>query len=224
MTRVLVLRPEPGASATVKRARERGLDAVAIPLFEIQPVAWDVPDASAFDGLLLTSANAIRWGGDRLTELRGLPVHAVGGATSDAAREAGFDIASTGDAGVERLLGSIEPGLKLLHLAGEDRKSLDGTEQQITAVTVYRSSQTETADLDCAEGIALIHSPRAGRRFAELVDAAAIDRKSLTIAAISREAADAVGQGWAAVEAAEAPNDDALLALTERLCNKAAST
>ena len=40
MRRVLVLRPEPGASATVERARRLGLDAVAIPLFEIEPVAW----------------------------------------------------------------------------------------------------------------------------------------------------------------------------------------
>ena len=44
---------------------------------------------------------------------------------------------------------------------------------------------------------------------------------SVAIAAISREAAEAAGEGWAAVEVAAAPNDDALLALTERLCNKA---
>ena len=123
MKRLVVLRPEPGASATVRRARERGLDAFAIPLFEIEPVAWRAPEASGFDGLLLTSANAVRHGGDDLLELRGLPVYAVGSATADAAREAGFDVASTGDAGVERLLGSIEADLKLLHLAGEDRKA-----------------------------------------------------------------------------------------------------
>ena len=45
MRRVLVLRPEPGASATVERARQRGLDAVAMPLFEIEPVAWEAPEA-----------------------------------------------------------------------------------------------------------------------------------------------------------------------------------
>ena len=41
MRRVLVLRPEPGASATVERARERGLDAIAAPLFEIEPIALE---------------------------------------------------------------------------------------------------------------------------------------------------------------------------------------
>ena len=63
----------------------------------------------------------------------------------------------------------------------------------------------------------MAHSPRAARRLAELVD----DKASVAIAAISREAAVAAGEGWAAVEVAAAPNDDALLALTERLCNKA---
>ena len=72
MRRVLVLRPEPGASATVERARERGLDAVAIPLFEIEPLAWEAPEAGSFDGLLLTSANAVRHGGEGLASLRGL--------------------------------------------------------------------------------------------------------------------------------------------------------
>ena len=225
MKRVLVLRPEPGASATVERARQRGIEAVAIPLFEVEPIGWDVPEASSFDGLLLTSANAVRCGGDQLKDLRGLQVYAVGPSTADAAREAGFDIASTGEAGVDRLLGSIDPELRLLHLSGEDRRAPEGAKQQITSVSVYRSKALENVDLDSArDKVALIHSPRAGRRFAELVDASAVDRKTIAIAAISREAANAVGDGWAAVEAAEVPNDDALLALTERLCNKVRST
>ena len=33
MNRVLVLRPEPGASLTVEKARQQGLDAVALALF-----------------------------------------------------------------------------------------------------------------------------------------------------------------------------------------------
>ena len=218
MKRVLVLRPEPGASATVKRARERGLDAIAVPLFEVEPVAWDVPEAASYDALLLTSANAVRHGGDGLKELRALPVHAVGEMTAEATREAGFDIASTGDAGVERLLGSIEPGLKLLHLAGEDRKEPEDVRQQIRAVTVYRSRAKDDVVLnDVAGTVALIHSARAAKRFAELTDR--IERGTIAIAAISQEARVAAGEGWATTEAAPSPDDEALLALAERLCN-----
>ncbi len=63
MTRVLVLRPEPAASATVSEARKRGLDVIAVPLFEIESVDWRAPNLHDFDGILLTSANALRFGG-----------------------------------------------------------------------------------------------------------------------------------------------------------------
>src|SRR4051794_3763585 len=121
MTRVLVLRPEPGASATAERARALGLEAIASPLFEIQPVEWRSPDPNRFDGLLLTSANAVRHGQGQLRELHSLKVYAVGDATAEAARERGFEIAATGDGGVERLLDSIDRNLRLLHLCGEHR-------------------------------------------------------------------------------------------------------
>jgi uroporphyrinogen-III synthase len=222
MRRVLVLRPEPGASATAGRVRERGLEPVVIPLFEIEAVDWKAPDAGGFDGLLLTSANAVRCGGEQLKDLRGLPVNAVGAATAEAARGEGFDIASTGDAGVERLLGSIAPELKLLHLAGEDRKIPADVRQEITSVTVYRAKAINDPDLSTAPGrVALIHSPRAGRRFAELVER---EKGSIAIAAMNAEAAAAVGAGWAAVQIAESPTDEALLALTERLCNNMPAT
>lgn len=216
MKRVLVLRPQPGADATVERARKRGLDAIAVPLFEVEPLAWEAPETSGFDGLLLTSANAVRHAGDGLQALRGLKAYAVGEATAEAAREAGFDIASSGDSGVDRLLGSLEPDLKLLHLCGEDRREPAQARQAITPLPVYRARPIDSPDLAAAEGsVALVHSPRAGRRLAELVG----NRGAIAIAAISEAAAQGMGDGWLCVAAAEQPDDDALLALAARLCN-----
>ena len=68
----------------------------------------------------------MRFGGPGLAALRGLPVHAVGEATAAAARASGFDVASVGYAGVERLVGALDPKLRLLHLAGEDRAAYRG--------------------------------------------------------------------------------------------------
>ena len=216
MAQLLVLRPESVASATLARARELGLDAVAVPLFEIEPVGWEAPQAGGFDGLLLTSANAVRCAGDQLQDLRGLKAYAVGEATAAAARDAGFDIASTGEAGIERLLGSIEPDLRLLHLCGEDRRAPQEARQTITPLAVYRAKPIEHPRLPAPAGsVALIHSPRAGRRFAELVT----DRSGALVAAISAAAAEAAGTGWKSVEVAERPDDEALLALAARLCN-----
>ena len=215
MARVLVLRPEPGASTTVERARALQLDAIAHPLFEVSPVAWQAPELSSFDGLLLTSANALRHGGDGLEALRGLKAYAVGEATAGLAREAGFDIAATGEAGVQRLLASIEPDLRLLHLCGAERQDAGEVRQTIVPIVAYRSIAVDAGKLPKAD-VVLVHSARAGERLAELAQ----DRPGMAVAAISRGAADAVGDGWRAVEVADAPNDDALLALAARLCNK----
>lgn len=220
MMRLLVLRPEPGSTATVERARRLGLDVLAIPLFEIEPLAWQAPLAR-FDGLLLTSASAVRHAGPQLGQLRNLPVYAVGEATAAAAREAGFVVAATGDGGADRLLGSVHPKLKLLHLCGADRKTPVGARQQITPVPVYQARPRKIQIGQLSNSVALIHSPRAAERFADLVHPAA--RGSISIAAISRDALGVAGEGWAGAEAAEKPNDDALLVLAARLCNKTAA-
>jgi uroporphyrinogen-III synthase len=217
--RVVVLRPEPGATVTAERAREYGLEAVVIPLFVLEPVAWHVPDPAGFDALLLTSANAVRMAGDQLSALRRLRVHAVGGATAEAARDAGFDIASVGEAGVDAVLETIVPELKLLHLCGRDRREPHAVRQAITPLVVYRATAIDAPDLTQADGaVAIVHSPRAGRRLGELVS----ERTSIAIAAISAAAAEAAGDGWKRITIADAPTDEALLALAAQLCNKPA--
>ncbi|HVL77816.1 MAG TPA: uroporphyrinogen-III synthase [Sphingomicrobium sp.] len=222
MRRLVVLRPEPAAGATVARARRIGLEALAIPLFRVEPVAWEAPDQSRFDALLLTSAHAVRHGGEGLERFRGLPVHAVGEATAQAAREAGFGIATTGDWGIDRLLGLIDPALRLLHLCGEHRSAAGKARQEITAIPVYRSAAIPApADFDTIEGVVVaVHSPRAAERLAELVEARGLNRATIRIAAISEAAAAAAGAGWERVEASPTPDEPGLLALAASLCDK----
>ena len=57
MRRLLILRPEPGAGATVERARAFGLDALTVLLFKVEPVAWEAPEAGSFD----TSLTVRNW-------------------------------------------------------------------------------------------------------------------------------------------------------------------
>ena len=219
--RLFVLRPEPAASETEARAREAGLEVTVMPLFAVEPIAWEAPDAAGYDALLLTSANAVRHGGEGLLSLRGLPAHAVGEATAQAAREAGFGIASTGSSGVERLLGSLEPELRLLHLCGEDQVDSD-SRQKITSIVVYRSAELPApAGLGEIEGqVAAVHSARAGSRLRTLLEAAEPSPSTVSIAAISPAAAKAAGDGWAHCEAADEPNDAALITVAARLCGQ----
>jgi uroporphyrinogen-III synthase len=221
MKRLVVLRPEPGATQTMSKARQRGLDAVAIALFEVEPVAWDAPDLNQFSALLLTSANAVLYGGANLEALKSLPVFAVGAATAEAAREAGFAIAMTGGGGVDELLSRINPGVKLLHICGEHRRAPASPLQAITPITVYRSRERPSPEIGAAAGaVVLVHSSRAAAIFRTRLCSAELDAGSVAIAAISPAAAEAAGSGWESVDVAEQPTDDALLALAERLCNK----
>ena len=220
MRPLAVLRPEPGATATCEAARQMGLHPIAIPLFEIEPVTWTAPDPAGFDALLLTSANALRNGGRELGGLRGLPVYAVGEATASEARARGFSLSAVGTGGVDELLASIEPELRLLHLCGQERREPAAPRQSITHLPVYRATALPAPDLTPLAGaVAAVHSPRAGARLAELAASSGIDTSTTALAAISREAARATAGDWEQVVTADEPKDGALLALAARLCN-----
>lgn len=220
MRPLVIVRPEPGASATAEAARGLGLEPLVMPLFAVRPVAWEVPGLGGFDALLLTSANAIRHGGAGLDLLRALPAHCVGEATARAARDFGFEVATVGSGRVDPLLQSLPAGLRLLHLCGVHRREPRAPRQCIRVVPVYRSDEILASDeLGEVDGaVVAIHSPRAGSRFSDLADEIALRREGIAVAAISPEAAEAMGSGWQEIVAATEPSDPALLAIAARLC------
>jgi uroporphyrinogen-III synthase len=209
----MLLRPEPGLSASADRAGALGIEVICCPLFRVEPTRWGVPDPAGFDALLLTSANAARHAGPGLERLMQLPVHAVGRSTAEAARIAGLRVESIGDSNVEALLTRLPKNLRLLHLAGEDHKETAGL--RIDRRIVYRAAAVPDPGLPPLDGLVVaVHSPRAGARLAEL----ATDRRGTRIAAISEAAAEACGTGWEKVEIAAKPDDNSLLALAAMLC------
>lgn len=208
MTRsVAVLRPEPGNAATADAIEARGLRAIRLPLFAVRPLDWTVPDPLRFDGLLLTSANAVRHAGAGLAALTGLPVVAVGSATARAAREAGLAVEAVGTGGVADAVAASGGG-RLLHLCGRDHVA--GGE----AVAVYAAEILPIDSVARLAGcVALVHSVRAARRLAELVRR---DRVTdVRVAAISA-AARAAGPDVAGA-VAEQPDDATLVRLAARL-------
>lgn len=223
MSAVLILRPEPGCTATVAAAREVGLAARSAPLFGIEPREWNVPTAP-FDALLVGSANAFRHGGAQLETLRHLPVHVVGEATAEAARAAGFTVAGIGSGGLQGVLDGIAPGTRLLRLSGEERIELNPpTGVSIDEVVVY-ASVPRPLDPAALKGnpLVLLHSAEAARHFAAECDRLAIDRAALSLATIGPRVTNAAGSGWRALETAAQPSDAALLALAARMCQSSA--
>lgn len=226
---LLILRPEPGASATLAAARERGFDALAFPLFAVRPLAWEPLARGAIDALLLGSANALRHAGTGLADYRGLPAYCVGDTTARAARDAGLAVAATGVGGLQNLLAMLQPGhRRLLRLAGRERVALDVPED-VTVVTreVYASEALPTPaglhPLLDDRALVLLHSAEAAARFAALCDEAGIVRRNLRLAAIGPRVAARAGTGWRALRSADNPDDAALLALAQEMCQEAGS-
>jgi uroporphyrinogen-III synthase len=221
MTRpLLVLRPEPGASATIAAAHDMGMTAIASPLFTVHPRAWTLPDRLP-EAVLLTSANAVRHGGAALSALKGLPVYAVGTATAEAARQAGFGRIVSGQEDADAILAlARRDGLSsLLHLAGREHREVMPDDIRIDRRIVYAAEAVDAlpdaARTALPAAIALLHSPRAARLFASLIDPAGI-----AIAAISAAVLAAAGTGWRIAHAAEHPTDASLLAVAAKLCNQ----
>lgn len=187
-----------------------GLEPVVAPLFEVVPLAWEVPDAGAFDVIAMTSANAARYGGAGLARFTQLPLLAVGETTAEAARAAGFADVRVGESDAAAI-GSQLVG-RVVHFTGTDYRPIP-TDADVTAIAVYESRALSPAGLPPAD-IALVHSPRAGARLAELT----ADRTAMQIVAISPAAARACGTGWAAVHIAEHPREHAMLACLARVC------
>ncbi len=215
MIPLLILRPERGALATAKRAEAMGLSPMIRSLFRVVPRAWDATDPALFDSILLTSANAVRYGGGAVALYRDLPAFAVGAATAQAARETGFTTVTDGEgnaADTIRALGKAGYS-RPLHLAGEDRTPYPHVPFTVTARVVYVADPIEV-ELPTGRYAALIHSARAAERFAEMCPSHPL----VDVVAISASVADAVRTGWRTLVTADAPTDQAMLALAAPLC------
>lgn len=215
---LLILRPEPGASETAARALGMGLEPVVAPLFAIHGLEARPVERADYDAILLTSANGARYAPPGVA---GLPCFAVGESTAEAARRSGFrDIrVGPGDGAAAAAMIAAAGMKRVLHPCGRDHLPIEAAGVAIERRIVYAAEPAAREPFD-GPAVAMIHSPRAGRRFAEL----ARDRSSIVIVAISAAAAAAVGEGWSATAVAAAPRDQALLELAAKLCNTGVET
>lgn len=213
--RVWVTRAEPGATRTAERVRTMGLTPVIQPLLAVRFV--DTPlDLDGVTALAFTSRNGVE-GFTRLEARRGLLVYAVGDATAEAARAAGFERVSSAGGDLEALAGLIRrshgatDGIVLhpgpTQPAG-DLTALTAPEIVVRSLVVYVTEPT-TSPAPSFD-IVLIHSPRAAVRLAEcLSDANASD---LTAVAISPAASAPVqGLGFGHLLIADRPDEDAMM-------------
>jgi len=226
MIPLAVIRPEPGCAASVAAALAMGLVAEGFPLFAVQPVAWDAPDPSRFDALLVGSANVFRHGGAALERYRVLPAHVVGKTTAAAAAAAGFNLGEIGEGGLQFVLDRMPPGTRLLRLAGAERIALNLPEGATMAERVVYASEPRSipealARMLARPAVIALHSAEAARHFAAECARLDLNRAALSLACIGPRVAAAAGSGWRAIAVAERPEETALLAKATELCHTA---
>lgn len=238
MATFLMTRTQPEAAQAAERLRAMGHDAIIAPMLEILYVAYpDLPLAGA-QALLFTSVNGVR-GFTVASAERGFPALCVGDATAAAARAAGFRnvLSADGDAAdlADLAKSSLDTeGGRLIHVAGADvagdlvgalqRAGFDAEKRVIyRAAPVPEMPSAAVAALSPTppdvEAV-LFYSPRGAEVFAErLAEAELVDAASrIEALCLSDSVARAAGRlDWARIGVAEAPREDALLALIDQL-------
>jgi len=224
MPPVIVIRPEPGTSATVAAAEKLGLQAHGFPLFAVMPLPWEPVPREEVDAVLLGSANALRHGGAEIARYRGLPAYAVGVKTAEAARKAGLEVVRIAHGGLQSVMAHLAPEhCRLLRLAGRERieLALPGGHTMMTR-EVYASTPlampAELTALLKQPAVVLLHSGEAAVHFAAECTRLSIDRRRIALACIGPRVAERVGNHWISTRSAQTPDDAALLALAAEMC------
>ncbi len=221
---LVIIRPEPGASATAARARQAGWHVIAEPLFAVRALPWTFPADTEYDALLVGSGNALRHSGSALKNLAHLPVYAVGEKTAALAKQHGFAVAQSGGGGLAALLPALKTDQRqnILWLSGRDYVPLPNHDLTIARIETYVSAPLPMPDalatiLDQGAVIAL-HSARAAVHFRTEALHAGLDPAKISLACFGPRIAEAAGTGWAAIGIAKSHDDEALLEVARQLC------
>lgn len=241
--RVLVTRPEPGASRTAEKLAAEGFESVIMPLSAIEPTRASLPGTpEAFDALVLTSANAVRHADRSLLEkLSSLPLFAVGQQSADFAASKGLSAGQWPQSGeaeglVALVREKLRPRSRLLYLAGHPRRAevedgLRASGFDVTLLETYRSRPIERDAGQIAALVgerpidaALVYSAEGGRLLAGLIELHGhlLGLEQAAFIAISPRAAATLGKvARLGVEVADRPCEGAMLAVLEALRRRA---
>ncbi|RTM00987.1 MAG: uroporphyrinogen-III synthase [Hyphomicrobiales bacterium] len=232
MVRVLVTRPEPGASRTARLLEARGFQPVLLPLTETRALPVEAAIGADSVAVTVTSANAVRHAPKALiAALAGLPCHAVGKKTAEACRAAGFPAVTEGSGDAESLADAIAGGLAgkaIVYLCGRVRfpvfeQRLAAAGVHVHAVETYDTAAIDYGDADVLARLsgrpveaALLYSAKASAALVSLMARPALwhlFEKTTFLALSARVAGPLSGVVGQTIRIASEPGEDALLAL-----------
>ncbi len=223
---VLVTRPEPGASETARRLLELHHNPIIAPLLRIRSLA--LAPCGTIGAVLVTSGNAVPC---LPPSLHGTPLLAVGNATADRARAAGFAqvISADGDAAALAALTrqTCRPGTALLFATARGQGAPLAAALRAHGFVVHRRAvyaacpatrmpQAATQALrDGSLAAAMFLSAETARAFVRLLPPRLTPALAgIDALAIGQPAADALCfLPWRQVRVSAKPTQDSLLAM-----------
>ncbi|WP_217574241.1 uroporphyrinogen-III synthase [Mesorhizobium sp. GbtcB19] len=232
MVRVLVTRPEPGASRTARRLEAGGFQPILLPLTETRALPVEATIGADTVAVTVTSANAVRHAPKALVAaLAGLPCHAVGKRTAEACRAAGLLAVTEGPGDAEALADAIVGGLAgktIVYLCGrvrfqafEERLSAAGVHVQ--PIETYDTTGIDYGDADVLARLsgqpveaALLYSGKASAALIKLIARPALRQlfeKTEFLTLSARVAGPLGGIAGQRISIASQPEEDALIEL-----------
>lgn len=148
---ILVTRPQPGADATAADLAAIGFNTIVVPFTETasMPVESSLVDANRYQAIAVTSAAAIRHLPQKaVNTLAALPVYAVGAATAQRVKEAGFQSVFSADGDASALAIFMRKKLserdQIAYLCGQTRSPAFEEEMTLSglAPTIIETYQT----------------------------------------------------------------------------------
>jgi uroporphyrinogen-III synthase len=241
MIRALITRPVEDAQPLAAALTALGIEPVIEPLLTIATLPTALPSLDGVRALLFTSANGVRALAAK-SDRRDLAVFAVGPATAEAARTAGFNAIETAEGDADALARLVAARLKpdagkLIHVAGNTVTGdlvgqLSTQGYAVERIALYDAVPADALSPRVADDLAagridwvLLFSPRTAAIFARLVrNAGRVDAlKNCTALCLSPPVAEAVSSlPWHRVRIATRPDQANLLALAENLRAEAA--
>jgi uroporphyrinogen-III synthase len=230
---LLLTRPKPQSdrfALQLRAALGEGLAVVVSPIMRIEPVT-DLPDVFRYDGLILTSENAVNCL-PKADPNQFIPVYCVGDRTALAAQTRGYSAISAGGAADDlvALVALCEPGGSLLHLHGEHTRGDVAGKLGARGLTVeghvaYRQiANPLTEEAKCIlEGKGPVVVPLFSPRSAKLFCAQIHQGAQLFVAALSSAVLDVVPpENVAKAVVADTPNGTAMIRAVTELVEHAA--
>ncbi|HEY1072858.1 uroporphyrinogen-III synthase [Brevundimonas sp.] len=220
--RVWITRAQPGAARTAVRLTALGFTPVVAPLLAIRPLPEALPrflgaapDLTTVAALAFTSPNGVAAFAALTPDLRDRPVFAVGDATAEAARDAGFADARSAAGDIHALAALIAAtpidGLILAPGAREPAGDLPALlpGRTIQRLPVYAAEETGAVPPPDFDAV-LLHSPRAARALAAALPSQAA-RNRLAVCISDAAVAPLAAHSFAEIRVADAPDETSLL-------------